>query len=213
MEVFQGQLREGIRKVVLEYYAGLEETKREGERERMRLRKVEEKRALQQQQQQWSGGRGAAWTGGRWGVSEWVQQVEVDDSSDDGATLSVVDSEQCYQRALDEGWQIYLEKVRIRWEDNNTASSGEHNHPLVVRLPVNLLDKGRTDEEPDRYLHMLHLRGYRDLVEISFQWAKEERPQKPDRDGEKGQSCIVIEDEQRQYEGQQLLCGRSKNSN
>ena len=198
VEAFHQSLREGIRKQVLEYYAGLEEA----ERERLRLRKAEKmeekekKRALQQR----SGGGTRGLTGGRWGASHWAQQVEIDDSSDDddgddGAALGVIDAEAYYHRAVVlEGWQIYLEKAQIRWEDN-TAASGEHKS--VVTLPVNLLSKGRADKELDRYLHMIHLRGYRDLVEISFRWVKEGRTRETNHDhGEKGESCIVIDDEE-----------------
>ncbi|KAK3949383.1 hypothetical protein QBC32DRAFT_327016 [Pseudoneurospora amorphoporcata] len=194
VEAFHRGLREGIRRQVLEYHAGLEEAKRE--RERLRKVGMREEREREMERRGMRGMRKE----GRWTHH---QAVEVDDDpfdddisdDDDDATLSVIDAEGYYQRALLEGWQVYLEKVQIRWEDNNITASSEKHNPTVVTLPVDLLDKGRTDEELDRYLQMMHLRGYRDLVEISFRWAKEGRPQKPGCDGEKGQSCIVIDDE------------------
>ncbi|KAJ4414890.1 hypothetical protein N0V85_002958 [Neurospora sp. IMI 360204] len=114
----------------------------------------------------------------------------------DGVTAGGDDDGEAYYTAVAEGWQVYLEKVQIKWE--KAASAQEHSP--AVTLPVNLLDRRRTDEELDGYLHMMHLRGYRDDVEVWFRWVKGE-PQEANDDGDEGDRgkqqsrCIVIDDD------------------
>ncbi len=69
--------------------------------------------------------------------------------------------------------------MQFKWE---TTAAAAQDHIDVMTLPVNLPDQRRTNEELDRYLHMLHLKGYRDYVEASFQWVKGETHE-PDDDG------------------------------
>lgn len=192
---------------MLDYYCGLEEKERGRlrlERERRREKRAREKAALLQRSGVGLGTgtsvRGTVGGGGWDGVNEWLQQqqqqAEVEGSDDDDdVDLNAIDGDEYYERAVDEGWRVELGKMEIRWEDN-TLSEAEYKE--VVTLPVNLLENGRTDEELDRYLHMIHLRGYRDLVEISFRWVKEEGSphREPVREGgEDEDSCIVIDED------------------